>query len=123
MAGELKRLTAAVMAAFGKTITYTPADLSVSEFSCSADFNIERELLDEFKANAAADRCKCRIEHASFTSHGLSGPVVRQERKIGDTITKQDFNGNEEVWDIVGKEPEDGGTWLLTLERNVRLGL
>ncbi|MCE5335480.1 MAG: hypothetical protein LLG06_12930 [Desulfobacteraceae bacterium] len=123
MAGELSRLTAAVMAAFGKPITYMPADMAIPAFPCRADFNIGPELLDELEAHAVSDRCKCRIAHASLTDHGLPGPVDRYERQPGDRITKQDFNGNEEVWDVVEKEPEDGGTWLLTLERNTRLAL
>lgn len=116
-------LNRALMAVFGRTVTYTPADLAVPSFSCSADFGIERELIDELEAQSAADRCKCRIEHSAFTAHGLAGPVCRCERRPGDMIMKRDFNGNEEVWDVVEREPEDGGTWILTLERNTRLAL
>ncbi|MCE5335077.1 MAG: hypothetical protein LLG06_10890 [Desulfobacteraceae bacterium] len=123
MASELERLNAAVMAAFGKTITYTPADFSVVAFQCRADFNIGPEMIDQLEAKSVVDRCRCRIEHASLTVHGLSGPVTKQEHRIADQITKPDFNGSDEVWDVIGKEPEDGGTWLLTLERNTRLAL
>lgn len=114
-------MNTAIMAVFGQAITYTPANVIVAPFTGTADFGIEPEIIDALQRNLVANKCKCRILHSMLTGAGLTDPTPVRERQTGDTITKKDFNGEDQIWTVVDIEPEEAGTWILTLERNLRI--
>jgi len=114
-------MNAAMMAAFGSDITYHPSDSMIGAFAGRAEFGLEPEIIDELQRNVVADRCRCRIQHSMLTSAGVISPTPARERQAGDTITRKDFNGSDQIWTVVDIEPEEGGTWILTLERNLRI--
>ena len=59
--------------------------------------------------------------HADLIAGGITVPTAWEERRKGDAITKRDLNGNTEIWYVIKKEPEETGSWLLTLQKNIRI--
>lgn len=112
-------MRAAEQAAFGSVITYTPADVGIIPFSTTGVF--ENFVVEEASSRVVRDLFTCRILHSDLSAEGISAPTVQTSSQIGDTITRKDISGSDEVWLVTQAEPDqDYGEWVLTLEKDVR---
>lgn len=113
-------MKAAMQAAFGSVITYTPADGVIPPFATTGifqDFSV-----DQMETHILRDTMQCTVAHSSLVAGGLTAPTEQTSSQAGDTITRKNVNSVDEVWTVIQSEADaEMGTWDLTLERAVRI--
>jgi hypothetical protein len=112
-------MRAAEQAAFGSVITYTPAGGVIPAFSATGVW--ENFVIDEMGARVVRDVFTCRVLHSVLSAGGVTAPTIQTNSQIGDTITRHDIAGADEVWVVTQAEPDqDFGEWVLSVEKSVR---
>jgi len=107
-----------MVATFGQTVTYKPADTGIADFECQVVLG-EVEYNDPI-TNAIRDLLECDVLHSDLQAVGKESPTVYSERSIGDQIEIDDPDGTPVNWQVIEKRHE-AGIWTLVLEKNIRI--
>jgi hypothetical protein len=111
-------MRAVEQAAFGVDITYTPA--GGSPFDTTGIF--DSISVDQMDSHVLRDSISCTVTHAALVAGGITAPTEQTSGQAGDTITREDINGSDEIWTVTQAQPDvDLGVWELTLERALRI--